>query len=79
MPARFRILFLGIAMGGVAFLAAGFACSLFIEQVQYSALDARVGRAVIAADQVSTRAKNAAVVAHAHEDQVQYELVSNAP
>ena len=49
MPARFRILFLGIAMGGVAFLAAGFACSLIIEQVQYSALDARVGRAVIAA------------------------------
>lgn len=79
MPARLSILFLGMTMGGAAFLAAGFACSLIIEQVQYSALDTRVARAVIATDQVSTRAKNAAVATHANEAQVQYELVSNAP
>jgi hypothetical protein len=79
MPARLSILFLGMTMGGAAFLTAGFACSLIIEQVQYSALDTRVARAVIATDQVSTRAKNAAVVTHANEAQVQYELVSNAP
>jgi hypothetical protein len=79
MSARLSTLFLGMTMGGAAFLAAGFACSLIIEQVQYRALDTRVARAVIAADQVSIGAKNAAVVAHVNEAQVQYELVSNAP
>ena len=79
MRARLSILFLGMTMGGAAFLAAGFACSLIITQVQYSALDARVARAVIAADQVSTRAKNASVVAGRNEAFMQYELVANAP
>lgn len=71
MPARLSILFLGLTIGGGAFLAAGFACSLIIAQVQYSTLEARVARAAIAADQISSRATDAPVT--------RYELVARAP
>jgi hypothetical protein len=79
MPAKLGTLFLGMMAGGAAFLAAGFACSLIIAQVQYSTLETRVARAVVAANQVSTRAKDAQVVADGKEAQARYELVFNAP
>ena len=79
MPAKLGIFFLGMSVGGATFLVAGFASSLMIAQLQYSTLDARVARAVGEANQVSTQAKNAPVMADANEAQVRYELVSNAP
>jgi hypothetical protein len=65
MPARLSILFLGVTIGGTAFLEAGFACSLIIAKVQYSTLETRVARAAMAADQISTRAKDAPVIRQA--------------
>lgn len=76
---KLGILLLGMTTGGAAFLAAGFACSLIIAQVQYSTLETRVARAVVAANQVSTRTKDAPAVAHGKETQARYELLANAP
>ena len=79
MAAKLGVFFLGISIGGATFLAAGFAFSVMIAQLQFSTLEARVARAVVEANQVSTQAKNAPVLADANEAQVRYELVSNAP
>jgi hypothetical protein len=62
MPAKLAIWFLSVTVGGATFLVASFACSLIIAQVQYSTLESRVARAATAADQVSTRAKDAPVI-----------------
>ena len=77
MAAKLGVFFLGISIGGATFLAAGFAFSVMIAQLQYSTLEARIARAVVEADQVSIRAKDAPVIANGA--QVRYELVSNAP
>ena len=77
MPTKIGIFFLGMSMGGATFLVAGFALSMMITQLQYGTLEARIVRAVVEADQVSIRAKDAPVIANGA--QVRYELVSNAP
>jgi hypothetical protein len=79
MPAKLGIFFLGLSVGGATFLVAGFAFSLMITQLQYNTLEARVAHAMVEANQVSTRAKDAPVTADANETQLRYELVSNAP
>jgi hypothetical protein len=79
MPAKLGILFLGVTVGGATFLVVGFACFLTIAQLQYSTLQTRVAQAALEANQVSTRAKNAPVMADANGAQVRYETVSNAP
>jgi hypothetical protein len=79
MPAKLGILFLGMTAGGATFLVAGFVCSLIIAQIQYSTLETRVARAVVAANQVSARAKDASILSNGKEAQARYELVSNAP
>jgi hypothetical protein len=79
MPAKLRICFLGMTVGGAAFLAAGFACFLTITNLQYSTMQARVAQAALEANQVSTRAKNAPVMIDAHQAEVRYELVSSVP
>ena len=79
MPAKLGIFFLGMSIGGATFLMAGFAFSLMIAQVQYSTLEARVAQAVVEANQVSTRAKDAPAIAVSNGAEVQYDLVSNTP
>jgi hypothetical protein len=79
MSAKLRVFFLGMSMGGATFLVAGFALSMMITQLQYGTLEARIARAAVEADQVSTRAKDAPVIAESNGGQVRYELVSNAP
>jgi hypothetical protein len=79
MPAKVGIFFLGITFGGATFLVAGFAFSLMITQLQYSTLEARVARAVVEANQVSTRAKDAPVMVDTNGAEVRYDLVSNTP
>jgi hypothetical protein len=79
MPAKLGFLFLGVTVGGAAFLAAGFACFLTITQLQYSTLQARVAQAALEANQVSTRAKNAPAMADANGTQLRYEVASHAP
>ena len=79
MPAKLGILFLGLTVGGATFLAVGFACFLTIAQLQYSTLQARGAQAAVEANQVSTRTKNAPVMASANGAEVRYEAGSNAP
>ena len=79
MPAKLGIFFLGMSIGGATFLVAGFAFSLMITQLQYSTLEARVAQAVIEANQVSTRAKDAPAIAESNRTEVRYELVSKTP
>ena len=76
MPAKLRILFLGMSVGGATFLAAGFAYYVTIAQVQYSTMQARVTQAAQEANQTSTRAKSVPVLANAEAAQEPYELVS---
>ena len=76
MPTKLGIFFLGIAVGGVTFLVAGFAFSLMITQLQYATIQARATQAIVEANQVSTRTKNAPVMA---EVGTRYELVLNTP
>jgi hypothetical protein len=52
---------------------------LTIAHLQYSTLQARATQAGIEANQVSTRAKNAPVVAESNGAEVRYELVSVTP
>ena len=79
MPAKLGIFFLGMSIGGAAFLVAGFAFSLMITQLQYNTLEARVAHAMVEANQVSTRAKDAPAIAVSNGAEVQYDLVSNTP
>jgi hypothetical protein len=76
MPAKLGILFVGVTVGGATFLGAGFALFLTIAQLQYSTLQARVAQTALEANQVSTRAKNAPVMADANGADVWYKLVS---
>jgi hypothetical protein len=75
MCGKLGILFLGMTFGGATFLVAGFALSLMIAKLQYSTLEARVAQAVVEANQVSIRAKDAPVMVNAER----YKLVSNTP
>ena len=75
MPTKLGVFFLGLSVGGATFLVAGFVFSLMITQLQYSTLEARVAHAVVEANQVSIRAKDAPVMVNADR----YELVSNTP
>jgi hypothetical protein len=68
-----------MSVGGATFLVAGFASSLMIAQLQYSTLDARVARAMVEANQVSARAKDAPAIAESNRAEVRYDLVSNTP
>jgi CHASE3 domain sensor protein len=76
MRTSFGILFLGMTVGGATFLVAGFASFLAIGQLQDRIIEARATQAVVEANQVSTRAKNAPVMA----DQAPYQryLVSDS-
>jgi hypothetical protein len=76
MPARLGIFFLGMSIGGATFLVAGFAFSLMITQLQYSTLEARVAQAMVEANQVSTRAKDAPVIAESNGAEVRYRVSS---
>ena len=75
MAKKLGIFFLGLSVGGVTFLVAGFAFSLMIAQLQYITLEAQVAQAVAQANQVSIRAKDAPVMVSAER----YELVSITP
>ena len=82
MRTQLGILFLGMMVGGTTFLVVGLASYLTIAQLQYSTLEARVTQATVAANQFSTRAKNAPVMAVANGAvSVGYErsLVANTP
>jgi hypothetical protein len=76
MPTKLGIFFLGIAVGGVTFMVTGFAFFLTVTQVQYATMQARATQAFIEANQTSTRAKNAPVLAQVG---TRYELVLNTP
>jgi hypothetical protein len=78
MPTKLGIFFLGLSVGGATFLVAGFAFSLMIAQLQYSTLEARVARAMVEANQVSTRAKDAPAIAESNGAEVRY-VVSSTP
>jgi hypothetical protein len=78
MPAKVGIFFLGMSIGGATFLVAGFAFSLMITQLQYSTLESRVAQAMVEANQVSARAKDAPAIAESNRAEVRYELVSNS-
>jgi hypothetical protein len=75
MPAKFGIFFLGVTVGGAAFLTAGLAFFLTITQLQSSTMQARATQAAVEANQVSTRAKNAPVMVDAER----YKLVFKTP
>jgi hypothetical protein len=78
VPAKLSIFFLGVTVGGATFLMAGVALFLTIAQLQYSTLEARVAQAIDSTE-VSTKAKNAPVMADANGVEARYTLVSNAP
>ena len=65
MMAKVGILFLGLTVGSATFLAMGVACFLTIAQLQYQTLQARATQAT-KAHQVSTRAKDAPLMADAN-------------
>ena len=78
MPKKHGIFFLGLSVGGATFLVAGFAFSLMIAQLQYMTLEAQVAQAVVEANQVSTRAKDAPAIAESNRPKVRYEFVANS-
>ena len=63
MRTKLGILFLGLTFGGTTFLAAGFAAFLAIGQLQDRIIEARATQAAVEANQVSTRAKDAPIIA----------------
>ena len=65
MMSKLGVLFLGLTVGGATFLAMGVACFLTIGQLQYQTLQARATQAT-EVHQVSTRAKNAPLMADAN-------------
>jgi hypothetical protein len=76
MPTKLGIFFLGIAVGGATFLVTGLLFFVSIAQLQYATIQARATQAIVEANQVSTRTKNAPVMA---EVGTRYELVLNTP
>jgi len=79
MRSKLGVVLLGLTVGGATFLAVGVASFITIAQLQYSTMQTRVAQAALGANQVSTRAKNAPVMAGGNRIEERYDLVSNAP
>ena len=71
MMSKLGVLFLGLTVGGATFLAMGVACFVTISQLQYQTLQARATQAT-EPYQISTRAKDAPLMADANRAELQY-------